>query len=128
MTTQAQGTHERAGDHAPHVVPLRVYLGTWGALLALTVVTVGASYVDFGAANLWIALLIATTKAALVALIFMHLRSDDRFHAVIFLLSLVFLGIFIGFTLFDTQHRGRAEPVERSRPADIRDPFARPAP
>lgn len=124
MTTHAQGPDEDAAEPAPHVVPIRIYLGTWAALLALTGVTVGASYVDFGAANLWIALLIATAKAALVALIFMHLLRDARFHAIIFLSSLVFLAIFIGFTLFDTQNRGRAEPVERTHPADVRQPFA----
>ena len=111
-------------DHVPHVLPLSTYLKTWGALLVLTAVTVGASYVDFGAANLWIALLIASAKAATVALVFMHLYWDHKFHAVIFGVSLVFLAIFIIFTLFDTQSRGRADGIEGERPADIRAPFA----
>ena len=111
-------------DHVPHVLPLSTYLKTWGALLVLTAVTVGASYVNFGAANLWIALLIASTKAATVALVFMHLYWDHKFHAVIFGVSLIFLAIFIIFTLFDTQSRGRADGIEGERPADIRAPFA----
>jgi cytochrome c oxidase subunit 4 len=111
-------------DHVPHVLPLSTYLKTWGALLVLTAVTVGASYVNFGAANLWIALLIASVKAATVALVFMHLYYDHKFHAVIFGVSLVFLAIFIIFTMFDTQTRGRADGIERERPADIRAPFA----
>lgn len=111
-------------DHVPHVLPLSTYLKTWGALLVLTVVTVGASYVNFGAANLWIALLIASAKAATVALVFMHLYWDHKFHAVIFGVSLIFLAIFIIFTLFDTQSRGRADGIEGERPADIRAPFA----
>ena len=111
-------------DHVPHVLPLSTYLKTWGALLVLTAVTVGASYVDFGAANLWIALLIASAKAATVALVFMHLYWDHKFHSVIFGVSLVFLAIFIIFTLFDTQSRGRADGIEGERPADIRAPFA----
>ena len=120
--------HAHAGgngkDHVPHVLPLSTYLKTWGALLVLTAVTVGASYVNFGAANLWIALLIASTKAATVALVFMHLYWDHKFHAVIFGVSLIFLAIFIIFTLFDTQSRGRADGIEGQRPADIRAPFA----
>ena len=120
--------HAHAGghgkDHVPHVLPLSTYLKTWGALLVLTAVTVGASYVNFGAANLWIALLIASTKAATVALVFMHLYWDHKFHAVIFGVSLIFLAIFIIFTLFDTQSRGRADGIEGERPADIRAPFA----
>ncbi len=111
-------------DHVPHVLPLSTYLKTWGALLVLTAVTVGASYVNFGAANLWIALLIASVKAATVALVFMHLYYDHKFHAVIFGVSLVFLAIFIIFTMFDTQTRGRADGIERERPADIKAPFA----
>jgi cytochrome c oxidase subunit 4 len=111
-------------DHVPHVLPLSTYLKTWGALLVLTAVTVGASYVNFGAANLWIALLIASVKAATVALVFMHLYYDHKFHAVIFGFALLFLAIFITFTLFDTEARGRADGIERERPADIRAPFA----
>ena len=111
-------------DHVPHILPLSTYLKTWGALLVLTVVTVGASYVNFGSANLWIALLIASVKAATVALVFMHLYYDHKFHAVIFGVSLVFLAIFIIFTMFDTQTRGRADGIERERPADIKAPFA----
>ena len=120
--------HAHAGghgkDHVPHVLPLSTYLKTWGALLVLTAVTVGASYVNFGAANLWIALLIASVKAATVALVFMHLYWDHKFHSVIFGVALIFLSIFIIFTLFDTQSRGRADGIEGQRPADVRAPFA----
>ena len=111
-------------DHVPHVLPLATYLKTWGALLVLTGVTVGASYVNFGAANLWIALLIASVKAATVALVFMHLGYDHKFHAVILGVSLIFLAVFIVFTLLDTQTRGRADGIERERPADMKAPFS----
>lgn len=122
MSTHA---HTTGGDHHPHVLPLRTYLLTWGALLVFTVITVGASYLDLGhAGNLFVALAIATMKATLVAAIFMHLRYDLRFHTVILTSSLIFLTIFISFTMFDTQARGRAEGVERERPANIKTPFA----
>ncbi|MGK3999519.1 cytochrome C oxidase subunit IV family protein [Sorangium sp. So ce1024] len=110
-------------DHVPHVLPLKVYIATWLALLVLTVVTVGASYVDLGAANLAVAILIATVKAGVVALIFMHLKWDHKFHLLIFLSSIIFLAIFIAFTMFDTSNRGRAESIEAERPADIKAPF-----
>jgi cytochrome c oxidase subunit IV len=122
MSTHA---HTTGGDHHPHVLPLRTYLLTWGALLVFTVITVGASYLDLGhAGNLFVALAIATTKALLVAAIFMHLRYDLRFHSVILGSSLIFLTIFISFTMFDTQARGRAEGVESERPGNIKTPFA----
>lgn len=131
MSTQAEAAdghghghgHGHGGDHVPHVLPLKVYIATWLALMVLTVVTVGASYVDLGAANLAIAVLIATVKAGVVALIFMHLKWDHKFHALIFASSLIFLAIFIGFTMFDTNNRGRAEPIEAERPADLKAPF-----
>jgi cytochrome c oxidase subunit 4 len=66
-----------------------------GALLVLTFITVGASYVDFGAFNVIIAIGIATVKASLVALFFMHLIHDKPTSAVIFLISVLFLGLFL---------------------------------
>ena len=57
-----------------------------------TVATVAATWVDLGGWNLWIALGIATVKASLVALYFMHLRYDNPFYALIFVTALVFLG------------------------------------
>ncbi|WP_245678142.1 cytochrome C oxidase subunit IV family protein [Chondromyces crocatus] len=110
------------------MIPLKMYIGTWLALLVFTVITVGASYIDFGDFNLWIAMLIATCKASMVALLFMHLLWDERFNSIILVSSIIFLGIFIGFTMADTGNRGRAEPVEHDRPADVKDPFGLQAP
>lgn len=117
----AHGAHGK--DHVPHVLPLGVYLGTFATLLFLTAITVGASYVNFGAWNLIIAMVIATVKAATVALIFMHLWFDHKFHSVIMGSSVLFLTIFITFTMLDTENRGRAEAIEGEKPADIANPF-----
>ena len=122
-------THDRApargGDHVPHVLPLRNYFGVFAALLVLTAITVGVSYMDFGGWNLVIAMVVATTKATLVAAIFMHLLYDLKFHTVIFSFSVIFLAIFIIFTSFDTFARGRTELFEQLRPARSDDPFSR---
>ena len=54
---------------------VKLYIGVFGALAVLTVLTVAASTVDFGGStNVVIALVIATCKASLVAAIFMHLK------------------------------------------------------
>ena len=45
----------------------------WIALMIGTWLTVSATYVDLGALNIWIGLAIATGKAVLVALYYMHL-------------------------------------------------------
>lgn len=125
---QVHGSHDGHGhgagrDHVPHVLPLSTYFLTWISLLILTALTVGASYVNFGSANILIALLIATIKATIVALMFMHLRWDHKFHSIIFSFSLIFLGIFIAFTMYDTETRGRTDMVQKDRSANVRAPF-----
>jgi cytochrome c oxidase subunit 4 len=124
-TSHAEHDHGHAdGEHHPHVLPMSTYLATWGTLLVLTVVTVGASYADLGhTGNLIVALLIATIKASVVALIFMHLKWDHKFHSIIFFSSLIFLACFIGITMSDTQFRGELETMENEHPIDLKDPF-----
>lgn len=100
------------GTRKPHVLPLRVYLLVWAGLLILTAVTVGVSYFNFGTWNLIVAMAVATVKASLVALFFMHLKYDEKFNGVILLGSLAFLGIFFVLTLADTLHRGAIDPVK----------------
>lgn len=117
--------HHKPSTHVPHVLPLSTYFKCWGALMVLTAITVGASYVDFGAANLIIAVVIATIKASTVALIFMHLLYDEKFNAIIIASSIIFLGIFVGFTMSDTEARGSGEKIQGERPQNISQPFAR---
>ncbi len=122
----AHDAHGHGGaDHVPHVLPLTHYFKTYGALLVLTVITVGASYVNLGTqVNLVLALGIATIKATVVALIFMHLYWDQKFFAIIFSSSVLFLAIFLAFTMFDTNARGVADPMEAEKPTDYKVPFA----
>ncbi|MGB9606836.1 MAG: cytochrome C oxidase subunit IV family protein [Bryobacteraceae bacterium] len=88
----------------------RTYAKVLVALLALTVITVAAAGVHFGSGfiNVVIALAIASVKASLVALYFMHLRHDPPFNAVIFVVGLALLAIFLMFCFLDTLSR---EPV-----------------
>ncbi len=88
-----------------HVLPLKLYLGVGATLIFLTLVTVAVSQVHLGPYNLVVALAIATVKATLVLLFFMHLRYDNKLYALIFVASVAFLGIFIILTLFDTMER-----------------------
>jgi cytochrome c oxidase subunit 4 len=52
--------------------------------------------------NLWLALGIATAKATLVLLYFMHLRYDAPVNAIVFVVALLFLALFVGLALLDT--------------------------
>lgn len=67
-----------------HTIPFKTYLSVLIALLILTVVTVAAAQVDFGAWNTFIAMFIASVKGALVLLYFMHLKYDDKLYWVVF--------------------------------------------
>ncbi len=89
-------------EEAPHALPARVLLGTFAALVALTVVTVVSSRLDLGRFNVVLALAIASLKAALVAMFFMHLKYEHRFKAVIFVGGVFFAVLFVGFVVFDT--------------------------
>ena len=89
-----------------HITPLKTYLVIAGTLFFLTAVTVWVSYFDFGSFNIVIAMGVATVKATLVALFFMHLLWDDKKNLTMFIMSLMFLGIFITITLLDTGFRG----------------------
>jgi cytochrome c oxidase subunit 4 len=108
----SSSTHGHAHDdgrvHA-HVSPWWFLCGIFGALIVLTILTVAASYVDFGSANTVIAVLIATMKASLVALFFMHLRYDKPFHGFVFMMAFVFLGVFLMLTMDDLGTRGRVD-------------------
>ena len=50
--------------------------GIWALLLVLTITTIFTGRMDLGAANLPLAMLIATFKATLVVLFFMHLAEQ----------------------------------------------------
>ena len=83
------------------VIPVRVYLGIFGALCALTVITVAAARFDFGALNNLVALGVATTKATLVVLYFMHARYSGKLTALVIAASVAFLFILVFLTLTD---------------------------
>ena len=72
-------SHNAVSPGAAHeaAVHVRGYLLVFGALLVLTVITVGVSYLDLPPwETVIVAVAIATVKAALVATFFMHLKSE----------------------------------------------------
>jgi cytochrome c oxidase subunit 4 len=106
------GHHDDEHGNEPHVLPIRVYLAVWAALVVLTVLTVTASRFDFGSANTFIALVIATIKGSLVALFFMHLYYDNKLNLIVLVASLMFVSIFFTPTLIDLGTRGAIDPIK----------------
>ena len=89
-------------SHVGHVSSVRLLLVIWVALMIGTWLTVAASTVDLGFLNIWIGLGIATVKATLVGLYYMHLRWDKPFNAFVFMTAFFILFLFIGFAMMDT--------------------------
>ena len=84
-------------------MPIWMLLTVFVALLALTVLTVYQSTFNLGNIEVWLSLTIATIKAGLVIAFFMHLLWDKPLNIIIILSSLVFVALFLGFTMMDAQ-------------------------
>lgn len=61
-----------------HIVPQKIYLLIFATLLCLTLITVDVAFYNFGFLNLWIALAIATVKATVVVMYFMHVKYSSK--------------------------------------------------
>lgn len=124
--TPAQPIHAEARHEHDPAKDIKTYLATIGALLLLTIITVGASYIHFesGAVNIVIALTIATMKASLVALFFMHLAHDRPINAVVLIAGFVFLGLLLLFTMTDIGTREAIQPKSLTVPTAPATPAA----
>lgn len=100
--------HQHGHDHHEgefsHPAPLSMLFAVFFALLGLTWLTVWQStqtIFDLGEAELWVTLFIATIKAGLVIAFFMHMLWDKPLNVIFFFSSLIFVALFLGFTLMD---------------------------
>jgi cytochrome c oxidase subunit 4 len=111
MSTHDDHGHGEADDgkvHS-HISSLPQYVGIFLALIAFTLLTVAVSNIHLGKMNLVVAIVIASMKASLVILFFMHIRYDNKFNAMIIVVSLLFIGVFFAYTTNDTEHRGEVD-------------------
>jgi cytochrome c oxidase subunit 4 len=88
---------------------VRSYLGVFLALMLLTALTVWAAFQHFGIFNDLIALGIATTKATLVVLFFMHLKHSTPLAKIAILAAVGFFLLLIVFLFADIWTRGLFE-------------------
>ena len=110
MSSSAVSTHKTEGAVHAHISSAPFYGAIFLALVSLTILTVGQSYIDLGKLNLIVVILIATMKASLVVSFFMHLRYDNKFNALVFISCIFFVGVFFAYTMNDTEHRGDLDP------------------
>ncbi len=87
-------------EHATHSQGFYLAIGV--GLLVLTATTVGAAFVNLGPFNPIIALLIATIKALLVVLFFMHVKgASEKLTGAVVVSGFFFLAILLTLSLAD---------------------------
>ncbi len=92
-------------EHTEHIVSPGTYLAIILTLLALTGITVFAAFVDLGRFNIVVALLIATVKATLVVLIFMHAKYAPERTKLVIIAGVFWLALLLFMTLSDYASR-----------------------
>jgi cytochrome c oxidase subunit IV len=109
-TNHSDASHASSNGHGhghdgefSHPMPIWMLLSVFFALLILTALTVYQSTFDLGNMEIWLSLTIATVKAGLVIAFFMHLVWDKPLNAIIILGSLIFVALFLGFTMMDAE-------------------------
>jgi cytochrome c oxidase subunit 4 len=82
--------------------PLKMYFGIWAALLLGTFITYKAAFIELGRFNAAVALGIATFKATLVVLFFMHVwHASEKLTKLVVVAALFFLFLLLGLTMTD---------------------------
>ena len=89
-------------DHTHSKSPLMTYFAVWAALLLGTFITYKAALLDLGRLNAPVALIIATTKALLVVLFFMHLKgASEKLLKLVVTATIFFLFLLLTLSMAD---------------------------
>ena len=104
---------ENNGSH--HIVSPATYLTIILTLMALTGITVWAAFIDLRQFNIVMALTIATCKATLVVLFFMHAKYSPRRTQLVIVAGIFWLAILLFMTMSDyisrVDYRGLRSPL-----------------
>ena len=85
-----------------HVLSSKLYYGIWITLMVLTVVTATVATVDLGRFNVVVALFIASVKALLVILFFMHVKyTSEKLTKMVIVASIFWLFLLLALSLTD---------------------------
>ena|SRR5262245_39369130 len=100
-------------DHSEHIVSAKLYWLIWFILIVCTVLTAWVATIDLGKFNTVVALTIATFKASIVVLIFMHVKyTSEKMTKPILLAALFWLLLLLMLSLTDysSRNQGRLAP------------------
>lgn len=104
-----QTTTKNGAESHHHIIPPKTYLAVFGGLVVFTFLTVAfpplLDALGLEVLDAPIAFLIATAKATLVLLYFMHLKYDSNMNRIIFLSTAFFLFLLVFFCLLDIKTR-----------------------
>jgi cytochrome c oxidase subunit 4 len=79
-----------------------MYFGVWAALLVGTIITYKAAFLELGRFNAALALTIATIKALLVALFFMHIKgAHEKLLKLVVISTIFFLILLLALSMAD---------------------------
>jgi len=85
-----------------HITSSKFYYAIWIALLCLTVITAAVSFVDLGPFNAVVALVIATVKALLVVLFFMHVKyTSEKLTKIVIVSAIFWLFLLLALSMAD---------------------------
>lgn len=73
----------------PHIVPYKTHIAVLAVLVVLTALSVAVTSIELGPLTVTVALLLATAKALVVLIYFMHLKFDN-----------IIYSIMVGFVMF----------------------------
>jgi cytochrome c oxidase subunit IV len=100
----AMQANQRTGMET-HIVSYRIYCSVWIALLALLGITIAAAKLYYSKYSVLINLLIASIKAFLVLIFFMHLKYEGRFLKGLVFITIAVLTSIIALTFSDVWFR-----------------------
>ncbi|MGF1583961.1 MAG: cytochrome C oxidase subunit IV family protein [Bacteroidales bacterium] len=90
---EAQGSH--------HIVPYKSLILVLLSLIVLTILSVAVTSVELGPLTVTIALLLASTKALIVLIYFMHLKFDNIMYTLLLIFTLFAIISIIIITFLD---------------------------
>jgi cytochrome c oxidase subunit IV len=85
-----------------HIMSSKFYYTIWIALLGLTAITAGVAFLDLGPLNVIVALVIATVKALLVVLFFMHVKyTSEKLTKIVIVSAIFWLLLLLALSMAD---------------------------
>jgi cytochrome c oxidase subunit 4 len=89
-----------------HIVTKKQYAMVFAILMLLTLATTAIGMIDLGRLNVVVALVIATIKALLVVLFFMHIYWSSKLNKLVVVSGVAWLALLLWLTLTDVFSRG----------------------